>query len=145
MAEQMAKDRVKNPRIQLSCTLPQGEGREIIRAVFPEHFYEFVDNYDESQLVVAAATIAADFMLTAGFAPPAVRRNLDSSATAISSRKMGFRDRQLICLAPWYTTAAVRNGVTFGGDRQLARHLGWYLEGVASDEETASRGKSCSG
>ena len=38
-------------------------------------------------------------------------------------------------LVSWNAIAAVRNGVTFDGDYQRARHLCWYLEEIASGEE----------
>ena len=116
-------------------------GGAIIRSLSPEGRYAYVKGYDGSQLVIAAATIAAVFAQTARFDPPAVYRYLDSPATAISSRGIGFRDTQLIALVPRDPNIAIRTGVAFGNAHQLACCHGWYLDGCASDVDLKEAGR----
>ena len=101
-----------------------------------------VNKFGRNRLAMAVGKISADLALTAAFNAPAVHVCLDSFPTAISNRGIGFCGAQLMSVAPWYASATVRNGATFDCDRQLVRHLGWYLEGrtLAEDVETAVAG-----
>ena len=74
-----------------------------------------------------AATVNAD--------APAVYRNLDLVATAISGRRMGFREPQMMAPVPWYANIAVRNCFPVSNADQLGRNQGWYLADCASDDE----------
>ena len=48
---------------------------------------------------------------------------------------MGFWDPKLMVLALLYANIATRNSVAFGPSLRLARHMGWYLEEDAPEEE----------
>ena len=67
-----------------------GEGGEIADALRPDNECQYADTYGGIQLALAATTIAADLVRTAGFGPPAVCQSLDLSAAAISDRGMGI-------------------------------------------------------
>ena len=108
IAEQQPNGRADNPQIQCSFTTPQDWRGEIIQALLSEDRYEFAKSYDDSQLVIAATMIAADLLWTAKWGPPAVRRNLDSSAATIPDRGMGFCEPQLMACVPLYASVSIK-------------------------------------
>ena len=48
---------------------------------------------------------------------------------------MGFCGPKLMTLVPLFANIATGNGVTFGRNLRLARHIGWYLDENASEEQ----------
>ena len=100
-----------------------------------EGSHEYAGEYDSSQLTLAATKVAAELVRTSICGTPAVRQDLDSFATAISGRGMGFCAPQLIARVPWCASMAIRNGVTLDNTGQTVRRHGWNLAESASDEE----------
>ena len=60
IAAQHLKDRVNGHQIQYSFATPQGGGGEILSAHMLAGRYEYTDVYNEQDLAIAAAMIAAD-------------------------------------------------------------------------------------
>ena len=66
--------------------------------------------------------VAADLIETAGFDAASAHQNLDSFATAISDRGMGFRESRLMAPAPCCANVVIRNGVSYESVKELLRH-----------------------
>ena len=94
-----------------------------------------MEDYNDSRLAIAAATIAADSAWAAKLDPPAAYQDLDSPATAISGRGRGFRGPQLMAFVPRCANVAIRIGVAFHNAGRMAFRYGRYLNGRAPDEE----------
>ena len=62
-------------------------------------------------------------------------QDLDSFATAVSIRGMGFRDPQLMALVPRSANIRTRNGVSYEPDDEVPYRRGTYWEESATAPE----------
>ena len=83
---------------------------------------------------MAATTIAADFVITAGSDAPVAYRNSDLFVESASKRGTGRCDPQLMALTAWFAEAASRSGVSLSADELRVFHTGRRLKTDASDE-----------
>ena len=79
----------------------------------PTDRYEFTDAYDEQVFAIAATTIAADLIATAGSDGPSVFQNLDLFVAAVSCRGSGFREPQLATRVLRNANVAIWHGVSY--------------------------------
>ena len=93
------------------------------------------DECGQAQLGAAATLIAADSIKTVGFDPPNALQNFEAFSNAISDRGAGIRGNRRLPLAPRYAAMAARNGACVDRNPHIARHVGWFLEQFAPDED----------
>ena len=119
IAGQELRDRAKGAQIQYGYTTPQDEGGEVNESLSSEGRYEYVRDFGGRQVAISVTMAAAFWAWPAKFDPPALYRHLDSFATAISDRGMGFCGPRLLPAVLWYAAVAAKNGVTCDRGAQL--------------------------
>ena len=91
-AIQMLKEAAPTTGAGYVSTLPQGPGADLHAALLSVGQYDEVREDIQEQMAVAATTIAADLISGGWFGAPAVYRNMDTFAPAITGRARGSRN-----------------------------------------------------
>ena len=133
-AKKRLMDNANDGRIQDGYATPREPDALLYEALLPGAQCEGVAEYDAHQWAFAATATVANLVKTAGFDAPALYRNIDSFAPAVSGWEMGFRDPRLMEMISWFAAAAAANGVTSDADSQLAHRRGWFIEKNATDQ-----------
>ena len=133
-AESQLKETVRNRRIKFICTLLlDGATGRMERPSAPGKPHN--DKCCQAQLGAAATLIAAHSIKTAGFDPPSALQNFETVSEASSDCGKGIRGNRALPLAPRYAAMAARNGACVDRNPHIARHVGWFLEQFAPDED----------
>ena len=115
-----------DPNIRCGYTLPQRGNAQVISALSSPDKFEYTSDYTIRQVATAAAKIAADLVMTAGFGSPVAYQKSGNFMTSASKRGM--------VLIPRFAEVAARNGFSLDADGQRVYHTGWSLAKDAADE-----------